>query len=194
MKQSESQETKKDKNILENKKQKYIVIGITVCIICGIILTSFPISSNKNEVQSTQVGIVTKEASQISYEEQLEQRLEAILKKLEGAGAVQVMITTSTSQQKELAEEVTYNVATTKEQDNAGGMRVNEKEDRQNKVVLAKDNMPIVVKETKPKVEGVLILAQGGEDIVVKTSMIQAVSSLLNLPSHKISVLKMVQN
>lgn len=186
--------TKKDKKTLENKKQKYIVIGMSGLIICGILLTSLPNPFQKKENQVTQITMATKEEKGLSYEEELEQRLEAILKKLEGAGKVQVMVTTSTTEEKQLAEDVTYTLATTDERDGAGGTRTNEKEDKQNRIVLAQGNLPVVVKETKPKVEGVLIVAEGGEDIGVKSAIIQAVSSLLNIPSYKVSVLKMVQN
>ena len=42
-----------------------------------------------------------------------------------------------------------------------------------------------------PKVEGAIIIAEGGENVTIKSNIIQAVSAVTGLPSHKIQVFKM---
>lgn len=184
----------KPKKPIDNNKQKYLVIGITLLIIFGIIITSLPGVPKKTPIQAAPVSLAKETNEELPYEQQLEVRLVAILRKLEGAGRVEVMLTTNATKEKVLAEEVTHHLADTKEQDQAGGTRTNEKEDKQNKIILGQGNMPIVVKETRPQVEGVLVLAEGGDDTNIKNAIIQAVSSLLNVPVHKISVFKMEKN
>lgn len=42
-----------------------------------------------------------------------------------------------------------------------------------------------------PKIEGAIIIAEGGENIEVKANIIQAVAAVTGLTSHKIQVFKM---
>ena len=50
--------------------------------------------------------------------------------------------------------------------------------------------MECVVKENKPEIKGVLILAEGADDSTVRSEITEAVSRVLEVPVHKISVLK----
>lgn len=184
----------KVKKLLDAKKQKYLVIAMTTCIICGILLTSWPLSTKKSETPVTQATQLQQDKSTLTYEEALELRLTNILKKLEGAGRVQVMITTYATSEKILAEENTHSVSSTNEKDATGGTRTSEKEDTQNKIILGQSNAPIVVQETQPQIEGVLVIAEGAGVAATKNAIIESVSSLLNVPVHKISVFKMRQN
>ena len=43
----------------------------------------------------------------------------------------------------------------------------------------------------EPEIEGVIIVAEGGGDIIVKNSLISAANAALGVPTHKIEVLKM---
>jgi len=42
-----------------------------------------------------------------------------------------------------------------------------------------------------PKIEGAIILAEGGGDVTIKTNIIQAVSAVTGLATHKVQVFKM---
>lgn len=50
---------------------------------------------------------------------------------------------------------------------------------------------PYVVQETNPRIEGVIVIAEGGSDIYTVKEIIEAVSALFDVPSHKIKVMKM---
>ena len=45
-------------------------------------------------------------------------------------------------------------------------------------------------KEMAPEVEGVVILAQGGDDPVVEQEITQAVQALFGIDTHKIRIMK----
>ena len=53
------------------------------------------------------------------------------------------------------------------------------------------NRVPITEKIIMPKMEGALIVAEGGDNAEIKTSIIQAVEALTGLPAHKIQVLEM---
>ena len=52
-------------------------------------------------------------------------------------------------------------------------------------------NEPFVSKENRPAVEGVLILAEGGDSTAVKQNISDAVLALFHVDAHKIKVVKM---
>lgn len=47
---------------------------------------------------------------------------------------------------------------------------------------------PIVTKRIKPKVRGVVVVAKGAENAVVKSLIVDAVEKGLNVPAYRISV------
>lgn len=42
-----------------------------------------------------------------------------------------------------------------------------------------------------PKIEGAIVIAEGGGDATIKTNVVQAVSAVTGLATHKIQVFKM---
>lgn len=44
-----------------------------------------------------------------------------------------------------------------------------------------------------PKVEGAIVIAEGGDNINIKTNIIQAVSAVTGLATHKVQVFKMAE-
>lgn len=49
---------------------------------------------------------------------------------------------------------------------------------------------PVILTENSPIPEGVVIVAQGGDDPVVSAALHQAAQALLDIPAHKVAVLK----
>lgn len=179
------------KDAKDTKKQKYLGIAIGIAIL-GIAITFIPAKkpSNNNKTQSQNAPILNVQDDALSYEKALEKRLTNILQKMEGVGQVSVMLTTFSNEEKVLAEEKTQDYEHQEEKDEAGGIRITEKNNTHNKIVLQSGNTPFIVKENKPQIEGVLVLAEGADNSVVKTEIIESVSSLLNVPVHKVSVFK----
>ncbi|MEG1828296.1 MAG: stage III sporulation protein AG [Cellulosilyticaceae bacterium] len=177
--------------------QKSILIGL-IAVAVGIMFTFIgpQLDSNKDIVMTEPVveaSSVAKE-DKSGYDAQIEKRLEGILKQIEGVGNVEVMVTLSETKEIVLAQELNQTQEKTEEKDSTSGTRSINKESTQNKVVMADGNKPYVIKEEMPKISGVLVVAEGGDDSNIKNTIIQSVSSLLDIPVHKISVSKMVKN
>ena len=109
---------------------------------------------------------------------------------MEGVGQVSVMVTTYSDEEKVLAEDKNESSQQTDEKDQAGGTRSSQNISSNHQVVLQSGNTPYVIKENKPEIKGVLILAEGADDSVVRSEITEAVASLLDVPVHKVSVLK----
>ena len=63
--------------------------------------------------------------------------------------------------------------------------------DETKEIVMDANNNPITQKTVMPKIEGAIIIAEGGENATIKTNIIQAVSAVTGLATHKIQVFKM---
>lgn len=170
----------------KNKKYVFLLIG---AIVIGVALTFMPSKeSNMNSVQTVVKNVTASE--DLSYEETLEKKLTNILQKMEGVGEVSVMLTTVSNEEKVLAEDTVENTQHSEQKDQAGGTSTTQNTQTTNKVVLQSGNTPYVIKAYAPEIKGVFILAEGAADSMVKGQITEAVSKLLDVPVHKISVEK----
>lgn len=187
------------KNLLKTNQKKWKT-DLFVVMILGmllLLLSSSFFGKNPNEEESTAILEKTQEKEEmaVSTQRSLERRLESILSKVQGAGEIRVMVTMTHSTELIVAEETKSEQSTTTENGQQGDQRVIENRKQENKVILLENkdgsNTPLVLKEMEPKVEGIVIVAQGGDDILVKESLSRAAQALLNVPAHKVEILKM---
>ena len=163
--------------ILSERKYLFLLL-----IAVGFLFLSFG-NGSKEEAQLQQQDGEAEEVSFYSQREQeLVTRLATLLSQVEGAGEVQVMITYRTSGQKELAME---------EKTERDG---NTAQKQETTIVLAEGvtgkEEPILLSETAPEIEGIVILSSGGSNPVVQTALSSAASALFSVPAHKIVVLQ----
>ena len=140
------------------------------------------INSKTQIITPTQKGEVIFDIINGSMPDNITTQLEKTLSQVEGAGKVKVLINYSQSGEKILAYDMESNI---NEKDN--GKENNSKSE----VVYDGNKMPVILKEYMPKVEGVIIVAQGGNIEGVKKQLISGTVALLGIDSHKIEVLKM---
>ena len=112
----------------------------------------------------------------------LEERLERILREMDGVGEAKVLLTLATG----TSYQYQTDVLTHTRQDDA---------EVQKETVLASDGngkqIPIAVRTTYPTYQGALVICQGADRSAVKLNVINAVSDVTGLGSDKISVIKM---
>ncbi len=129
-----------------------------------------------------------------SYEAELERRLEETLTLVNGAGEIKVMVTLRQSKELVLANNSTYDSTVTKETDSQGGIRESESIKKEEEIILINGgggDRPLILTENTPKIEGIIIVAQGGDNVIVKDSLTRAAQVILGLDVNKIQVLKM---
>lgn len=156
---------------------------------------------NSNEqVQNTGAsGNAGAETMAISQDEQasdLEERLEKVLTEMAGVGKVKVMITLKSSEELVVEKDDTMVRSNTNENDSAGGSRmVNQVDMAPSTVYRTKgsESEPYVVKTISPRVEGVVVVAQGGGNGVVNKNITEMVQALFGVEAHKVKVVKMAQ-
>lgn len=140
--------------------------------------------------QSGQINTDTME----EYEAILEQRVASALEYVEGVGKTEVMITLKSSSQKVVEKDQTGDSRTTEEKDSAGGTRTEKSRSSERTSVYTQSTdgtqIPYVSKELTPEVEGVLVIAEGGDNAVVIQNITEAIQALFGIDAHKIKIMK----
>ena len=117
-----------------------------------------------------------------SYEEKLERRIRELLKSVDGVGEADVMVVLKSS------EERIWHVDSGS---SSGSSRVIREENQSESTVLdGKSQSPVMEKEVKPEISGVVISADGGGSAVIRAEISEAMEALLGLPANKIKVMK----
>ena len=144
-------------------------------------------SGQNSQSESTDMGD--------SYETQLETRLKQLLSQVDGVGQAEVMIVLKESEEKIWRTDITTSISSTQETDQGGGTLKIESSEQSEDTILSGSSgqgVPILEKEIRPRIAGVVVSAQGGGNPKVQAEITEAVEALFDVPSHKIKVLKMV--
>ena len=167
----------------ENKK---IRGNVLLAFLMGILLlTSGSIFSKERKPIAESGAAVQKETMQ---EQKTEQRMAEVLSKIEGAGQVDVMLTYRKTEEKKVAQQEVR-----EERRNTESGEENLRTETE--IVLLEEGKgntePLILSSDAAKAEGVVIVAQGGADPEVCAALNHAAQALLDVPAHKIAVLKM---
>lgn len=149
---------------------------LIIIILVGVLFMLFPTNDEKKEKNTH----IKNEDVSINYQHELED----ILSHISGVGDVKVMITYSSTFEKSIAYEKNTNKNEKKDGDNT----VNEISSEISAVLSSGE--PFIVKELYPEIQGVLVVANGGDDVLVKQNIINAVTTALNIAPHKVCVVK----
>ena len=167
------------------KKEQLVVLLLfgVLLVVIALPTTTGTMGADKKDadISGTQ-GAAGTDTATLTYEEQLEKRLSAILSQVAGAGRVEVMVTLESRKSVE-------------ETDSSGGSRTTDEQDWGEETVYYEDGSggksPYVVKELEPNIEGVLVLAEGGDSAVVKQELLEAVQALFPIEAHKVKIMKL---
>ena len=191
----------KDKEEGNNKKKIenlvfFIIILIITIVIINIIWNDKNTSKNVKEVDTNKKLATTNQVQveQVSKEDTLSQKLEAILSQIQGVGEVKVFINYSESSEVVAMYNENSKSSTTEETDTSGGIKKVQETDSQKDIIYQENNgtkTPMTKKVIEPKIEGAIITAKGANNIDVKTNIIQAVEAATGLATHKIQVFEM---
>ena len=156
------------------------------------ILTS---SGQQNVAQQEKVDVGTWAVTADSTEEYaayLEGKLKKMLESVRGVGEVEVMITLESSEERIVEKDMTAERSQTEEQDSAGGTRTVSSSNTGYQTVYQEGSQgsPFVVKTITPKVEGVLVVAEGAGKGNMTGEITQVVQALFGVEAHKVKVLE----
>ncbi|MDO4331642.1 MAG: stage III sporulation protein AG [Eubacteriales bacterium] len=181
-------------------RENMIVLGLL-----GILIMVIALPTEKKEKANTESGLLDSGNDMMDsdtgqgdflQEEALEKRLEAFLACMDGVGEVRVMITFASTQEQVVEKDSPASRSQTNESDSAGGSRSVVSEDLEEDTVYTTDQagnqVPYVKQTLAARVEGVTVLAQGGDSGTVQKNITDVIEALFGIEAHKIKVAKMV--
>lgn len=185
------------KNDGGNDKNKKAIQNITIILVIGIAMllaggffNDIGKKSVNSEEQNSQVKLTQSNGYLDEYDAVMENKIKNILSQINGVGKVSVAITYASSKELVPAQDTRQNESNTNERDKEGGVRSTSQVDTDNKVIVGQqtDTKPVILKELPPEVRGVLVVADGANNQIVKTDIGKAVSTALGISLNKVQV------
>lgn len=167
-----------------------VVVGVIIILASGIF--SRPGGSDKARGEDASKLVSEQDswsqASGLVGEDiirRLEERLSYLLSQVEGAGKVEVMIYADSSSEMIPAYNDQLDSRSNEESD-----RVSVESSERRELALSGDNKPVILKVEIPEIKGVVVVAEGADDFLVKQELNKAVCTLLGVPEHRVQILK----
>lgn len=189
----------KGKGELPSKKgpftltREYILLILGIVVIGSALMITFGKSGNSlptNAVSDTVKAPEPSETTKLnSLERDLENKLQTTLSRMSGVGQVEVSVSLYSGLKSNYARNENITKRTSKETDKASGTRETTEVTENNQLVMPDGvAQPVMVMEERPEVAGVLVIAEGAKDPVIKESIHIALKTLLDIPAAKITV------
>jgi stage III sporulation protein AG len=126
------------------------------------------------------------------YEQAYQNELKTILQNIMGIEDVDVMVTIESTEELVLEKNIQESHKSTQEKDAKQTSRQITETTRNGQVVIYQisgNQQPIIVKMIKPKIRGVIVIARGAEQLILKKMVVEAVEKGLDVAPHRICVL-----
>ncbi len=193
---SKEEEGGKDKRKIENLVFFVVLLIITIVIINIIWKGNKQVIKQENNTTTKQLANreIPTNVSDNTTTDNLTEKLETILSKMQGVGEVKVFVNYSETSEVVAMYNETTKTSNTEENDTSGGTRKIQETDSQRDIIYQEENgekTPITQKVIQPKVEGAIITAKGANSAEIKANIIQAVEAVTGLATHKIQVFEM---
>jgi stage III sporulation protein AG len=189
MKMQDFMQKIKEKKLKRSDWMILVLAGILILII------ALPTDTKeKKQAEEAKENISKENNTMEASKDEIERKLEDILEKIDGAGDVKVMITYQDSGTQVVEKDKNTSENSLEESDSTGGVRSTKEQQLQESTVYEEadaGNTPFVSKELLPKVEGILIVASGGDNQKVKQNISEAVLALFQVEAHRIKIVKM---
>ncbi|MGG3470926.1 stage III sporulation protein AG [Neobacillus pocheonensis] len=192
----------------DKKPGKYQYMLLVLCIGAAFMLVGnivFKPSSNasnvpaatNNKSESSDVPAFglnksTGNKAIAEYEEKYENQLKKALQEMLGVDDVTVVVNIDSTDKKILEKNNVSKTQTTDETDREGGQRKVQETSSDEQLVIIRNGekeVPVVVETKKPDIRGVLVVAKGAGNIEVKKWIVEAVTRVLGVPSHRVAVM-----
>ncbi|RKQ37757.1 stage III sporulation protein AG [Oceanobacillus halophilus] len=146
----------------------------------------------QHDIQAANAEENEKTSNVNALEKNYEEDLEEMLNKIQGVSDAEVMVNLASTNVKIYERNIIKGQQSTDETDQNGGTRKVEDQTEETQVVFVRQGdqeVPLLVKTERPDVSGVFVVAKGADHATVKKWIIEAVSRVLDVPTHRVSVM-----
>jgi len=183
------------KQLKKIKNIEYYVVVLAIAIIIGLLSNWLQPQNKKNDSISVDSPATVDELPDqetIIFDQEL--KLKQILSSMKGVGEVDVMITYKTGKELVPAMNTVESNIETEEKDSNGGIRKVSQTDINSQPVsmnTSDGTQPLITTEVQPEVLGVIVIAEGAEDIHVRLELQKAVQTVLGINANQVEIFVM---
>lgn len=176
-----------------DKKIKLItligLIGITL-----IFISSFDFNnSSKQKEDINENKIITEE----QYVLQMEKKVLDLVQNIQGVGTAKVMVTLENGVENVYVNETKKESDKTQDNTSNEKNKVSQSDNVEQKVIIVDGGNgkkeALIKTQLQPKVQGVVVVCQGGSELNVKQNVTEAVKTALNITSNRVFVTQLTQ-
>lgn len=173
-----------------NEKGRRIIVVAGIIGIALILLSNFiPSVSGKKTEESG------REITSEQYARNLETQLSDVIASISGVGTSKVMVTLASGVEYIYANEESKNSDISEDIQGETRSRVQQSDDVQQKYIIVDSpdggKQALVQTEILPRVQGVVVVCEGGDQPAVQQSIIDAVTTALDISSTRVCVTKL---
>ncbi|HWQ72247.1 MAG TPA: stage III sporulation protein AH [Desulfitobacteriaceae bacterium] len=173
--------------------KEHILLFLGIIVVASALMISFGKSGDSLPATSESSTAKNPEPSETvelnTLENDLENKLQTTLSRMSGVGQVKVTVSLYSGLKSNYARNENITRRTSKETDKASGTRETTEVTENNQLVMPDGlTQPVMVMEERPEVAGVLVIAEGAKDPVIKETIHMALKTLLDIPAAKITV------
>ena len=170
--------------------------GLKLVVIIGFSAVALIFTTNLFAPEKTSVSADTNTKSSEEYTAELEKRVLQIIESIDGVGKSKILITLENGVENIYADEQKTNTDTTEDVDEQNGNKKStQREDSENKIVIVDNDSggkePVIKTRIEPRVKGVVIVCEGGDNELVKQRVTDAVTTALSIPLKKVCITKL---
>lgn len=162
---------------LKSDKKTLILLSVGFLLIIILFISESDLKNEEVEI--------SKELTDEEYCDYLENKVKNFIEKIEGAGKTEVIIT--------LAETTEYIYATDDKDVRKNNSNSDDSTVEKDYVIIENDNndVGLLIKTIEPKIRGVAISCEGGDNIKVQQQIYSTIEAILNIKSTNISISKL---
>lgn len=179
-------------DIFKSEKGRRIILIIGILGMLLILLSSYWPKKPKTELATIDETVALER-----YTQELESRLLEIIENISDVGKAKVMVTLETGLEYVYADEKQKSTGKTEDKSGNDSFRIQESNNIQEKPVIVNGgngSKSALVKYTlQPKVKGVVVVCEGGDQTLVQQRVINAVTTALDISSARVCVVKSVK-
>lgn len=169
-------------HIVKKDRKKLLILAALAIVAAVLMIIGDGVAKGENNTETEEDGTVSAQTD--DYFAATEAELSEALSRMEGVGAVEVLI----SWDGDVSEKYAYNEETTEKSDSDGGT---EKSTKSELVLTDGDTAPVTEEKIYPEITGVLVVAEGAENEEIRRALLTAVSSYLSLGANRIEITAM---
>ena len=172
---------------LKKDKKLVIICGIGILGILLLLMSELVSGSGEKSAPAEQT---TENAQELTYAQDIEERLSQIISSIDGAGKTKVMVTLENGTEQVYAANEKTASDSSSDADGSAGKISDEKE----YVIIetdSKGDQGLVIKLIQPKIRGVAVVCEGGDSDIIRREIQETVTAVLDISASRVYVTKM---